>query len=395
MAKTLVVGGDAHAPRVPFLRGILTRSLQDAGLSFDDAYALASSVRDELAETSEISTDELHNAVLKRLSERFGGAIVQRYEAPASGTMTVLVRDAKGQATPFSREQHRRHLESSGLTYEQSAAVTSKLFDHLMKSAKREISWRHLGLLTYRYLHQAVGSQAARRFLVLVDFYRGKRPIILLIGGTPGCGKSEVATEVAHRLEIARTQSTDLLREVMRQMIPERLLPVLHTSSFNAWWALPTRTRSEDDPEALLVDGYRAQADLLSVPCEAVIRRTLQEGTSLVLEGVHVQQELVSRIPKDSDAVVVFVMLAVLSPERLRERIARRGNEAHQRRAERYLENFEQIWRLQSHLLSEADRWHVPIVLNHNREQVIRDLMKTVVDRLLIDFSAAPQEVFL
>lgn len=395
MAKTLVVGGNDHTSKVPFLRGILTRSLQDAGLSFDDAYALASTVRDELTETTEVTTDELHHAVLKRLSEQFGTVVVQRYETPASGAMTVLVRDAGGQTTPFSRERHRRHLESSGLTYEQSSSITSSIFDHLMKSARHEISARHLGLLTYRYLYQVLGAQAARRFLVLVDFFRGKRPLLLLIGGAPGCGKSEVATEIAHRLEIARTQSTDLLREVMREMIPERLLPVLHTSSFNAWWSLPGRSELAGDHEALVVDGYRAQAELLSVPCEAVIRRTLHEGTSLVLEGVHVHQNLITYIPKDCDAVVVLVMLGILSPERLRERIANRSNQAHHRPAERYLENFEQIWHLQSHLLSEADRWQVPIVVNNNKEQVIRDLMKTVVDRLSVDFDSHPREVFL
>ena len=170
---------------------------------------------------------------------------------------------------------------------------------------------------------------------------------------------------------------------------------MLHTSSFNAWWALPRREGAGSDLDDLLVDGYQAQAELLTVPCEAVIRRSLREHTSLALEGVHIQHSLLARIPKDSGAVVVHVMLAVLNPERLRDRITRRGAQVEDRRAERYLENFEEIWRLQSHLLSEADRWQVPIILNNNKEQVIRDLMRTIVDRLLVDFSATPREVFI
>ncbi len=395
MAKTLVIGAAGEDQRVPFLRGILTRSLQDAGLAFEDAYALASSVREEIAETEEISSDELHERVRQHLSDRFGEAVVKRYDTPAGGAMTILVRDAEGQATPFSREQHRRHLESSGLSYERSTTVTTKIFDHLVKYGTEEISSRHLGMLTYRYLHMALGAATARRYLVLVDFFRARRPLLLLIGGTPGCGKSAVATDVAHRLEIARTQSTDLLREVMRMMIPERLLPVLHTSSFNAWWALPRRDAGPTDLEDLLVAGYQAQAELLTVPCEAVMRRSLREQTSLVLEGVHIQHSLLARIPKEHDAVVVHVMLAVLNPDRLRERIARRGVQVEDRRAERYLENFDEIWRLQSHLLSEADRWQVPIILNNNKEQVMRDLMRIVVDRLLVDFAASPKEVFV
>ncbi len=394
MAKTLVVGADGHHTRVPFLRGILTRSLQDAGLSFDEAYAVSSEVREDLGETQEVTTKDLHQIVVRKLADRCPEAVLQRYETPTSKARSLLIRDAEGRTTLFSREQHRRHLESSGLSYEDSVAVTTRIFDHLMHIAAPEISSRRLGLLTYRYLHRALGPDTARRYMVLVDFFRGKRPLILLIGGTPGCGKSAVASEAANRLEIGRTQSTDLLREVMRMMIPERLSPVLHTSSFNAWWMLPSRDKPESSPDSLLLDGYRAQADLLSVACEAVISRSLSEKTSLTLEGVHIQHSLLARIPKDTNAVIVMAMLAVLNPNRLRERIAQRRGLGGGRRAERYLENFDTIWRLQSYLLSEADRWHVPIIVNNDKEQVIADVMRTVVDKLLVDSDSTPSEVF-
>lgn len=394
MAKTLVSESGGQDSKIPFLRGILTRSLQDAGLSFDEAYALASTIRDELGETEEITAEELQQTVLRHLTAISGEAVVQRYQAPATQAPMVLVRHANGDLTPFSREQHRRHLESSGLSYEDSTAVTTAIHNHLMKKGRPEIGSRHLGMLTYRYVHWSLGADTARRYLVLVDFLRGRRPLLLLVCGAPGCGKSAVATEIAHRLDIARTQSTDLLREVMRMMIPERLLPVLHSSSFNAWHALPERPTAEKDPDSLLVEGYRTQTELLSVPCEAVIRRSIREHTSLILEGVHVQHSLLARFAEDSETVVVPVMLAILNPNRLRERIVRRGNKAVQRRAERYLQNFDEIWRLQSFLLSEADRTGVPIIRNNTKDQAISAVMKTVVDFLSADFSASPREVF-
>ena len=87
-------------------------------------------------------------------------------------------------------------------------------------------------------------------------------------------------------------------------------------------------------------------------------------------------------------------MLAVLDPESLVEHITRRGREVGGRRAERYLENFDSIWRLQSYLLSEADRWGIPIIPNTHQDQVIGDIMKTVVDHLSVDFNARPKDVF-
>lgn len=395
MAKTLVVERDGRETKAPFLRGILTRSLQDAGLQFDDAYALASTVREELAETGEISAVELHDVVLQHLKRKYGVAVVQRYQAPPAGGRTIFIRHANGKVTPFSREQHRRHLEFSGLTYEASSTVTTKIYDHLMKKGSEEISSRYLGRLTFAYLRRALSIDAARRYLVLVDFFRGNRPLVLLIGGAPGTGKSAVAMEIAHRLEIGRSQSTDLLREVMRMMIPDRMLPVLHTSSFNAWWKLPRDSRNADDPDAELASGYRAQAELVSVACEAVIKRSLSEQTSLILEGVHINHSMLAKLPSEENAVVVPVMLAVLNADLLRGRIVRRGDQVSDRRADRYLESFDAIWRLQSILLSEADRWSLPIIQNSHQEQVIRDVTRTVVDRLMVGFSATPDEVFL
>ena len=93
--------------------------------------------------------------------------------------------------------------------------------------------------------------------------------------------------------------------------------------------------------------------------------------------------------------MVVPVMLAVLNADLLRERIVRRGDQVRNRRADRYLESFDAIWRLQSFLLSDADRWGLPIIPNNHQEQVIRDVLRTVVDHLMVDFHSTPEEVLL
>jgi len=393
MAKTVVVGPDESSTKIPFLRGILTRSLQDIGLSFEEAYALADAVRDELDDTTEVTTDDLRVKVLKHLTG-YGPTVVRRYRQPQSAPGTILVRDAEGHITQFSREQHRQILESSGLSYEDSAGVTSTLYRHMMERSMAEIRSRDLGLLTYRYLRLTKGPTAARRYLALVNYLSGTQPFVLLIGGAPGTGKSAIATEIAHRMEIARIQSTDLLREVMRMMMPKRLVPVLHRSSYDAWQAIFEDSALEDDADTMLVEGYRAQAKLLSVPCEAVIRRSMREQTSVIIEGVHVQRSLVEKVPEDAGAIVVVMMLSVVNPAHLRERFEGRGQQIDKRRAERYLQHFDAIWRLQSHLLFEADRGHVPIIINNNREQVIRDSMGVIVDSLVERLDASPFEVF-
>lgn len=392
MAKTLVIS-EKESTRVPFLRGILTRSLQDAGLSFEEAYQLASKIRGELGKSAEITTEQLRKRVLAQLKSDCDQKIVERYSAPARSPATILVRDHHGETSPFSRERHRRFLESTGLAAAKAVPITTLIYERLLADGENEIAASRLAHLTYQCLSDELGPRAARRYLVWSEFRASGRPLLLLIGGTIGSGKSTIATDIGHRLDIVRTQSTDMLREVMRVMVPERLLPVLHTSSFKAWQALPFPNDKESRDRYLLA-GYQRQTELLVVPCEAVLQRALRERVSLILEGVHVQPSLAQHIPKDADAIVIYIMLAVLSPAELRARLRGRTTHAPQRRAARYLKHFDAIWKLQSFLLSEADQFDVPIIPNDDQPKAIQQVMATINQALSRQFKGSPEEVF-
>lgn len=394
MAKTLII--DLTAGRqTPFLRGILTRSLQAAGLSFEDAFNTASTIRELLADKIEISTSDLRELVAQQLEESYGSAAVQRYQTPTHTPATIIVERSNMQSIPFSRGELRRSLECCGLTEEGATEIVAKIYDYLISIETKRISSRELGLLTHRYLRRELSAEAAKRYLVWTDYHHGNRPLLILIGGTPGCGKSTMATELATRLDIVRTQSTDMLREVMRMMLPSRLLPILHTSSFDAWKALPAPAESLTDRNGLLIDGYLTQVELLSVAGEAVLQRALKERVSLILEGVHMHPSFLSSIPKESDAIVVPIMLSVADKDTLRRRFEGRSKQAPNRRAKRYLNNFDAIWRLQAFLIAEAERAGFNVITNDHKEEALSGVMRAVIDALAKDFSGTPEEVFV
>jgi 2-phosphoglycerate kinase len=395
MAKFIVIDSE-HNAEVPFLRGILIRSLQDAGLAFDEAHQLASEIRDELSESGYVSTRKLRAAVLRRLRNASQQSVLQRYQAGRAGALQIEVEYETGQRAPFSRGYHQRRLEACAISSDEANALTQTLYRHLLDKGKQSIKAHHLDGLTHACLDHDVGPAVAHRYLVWTDFVRSGRPLVLLIGGTAGCGKSTTATNIANRLEIVRTQSTDMLREVMRMMTPRRLLPVLHTSSFEAWKALPGVNPERGCNDAQLADGFHAQAELLSVACEGVVQRALRERVSLILEGVHVYPSMLEKISGavSDNALVVPVMLAVLDRNELKKRIRGRGGMAPQRRAARYLQSFEDIWRLQSVLLDEADRAHVPIFENNDKDKVFREVMRHIIGVLSRDFSRKPRDVF-
>jgi 2-phosphoglycerate kinase len=395
MAKVLVEDRDENA-RVPFLRGILIRSLQDSGLSFDAAYELATEIRNDLSDAPEVTTSDLRQRVTERLKTRSEDAVIDRY-CKQKSPFGIQIEQRDGQLLPFSRIEYQHCLENIGLTNEDASEIVTTVHQHLIDRRIDTMTSRRLGELTYRYLRQShkLGSAVAHRWLVWRNFVNSGRPLIFLVGGTAGCGKSTIATMLASRLDIVRTQSTDMLREVMRIMTPKQLIPVLHTSSFTAWTALPGAPEAiQDVPETLLINGYRSQADLLAVAIEAVVQRALRERVSLILEGVHIHPAFMEKLGNSSDAIVIPVMLGVLKKKQLQRRIKGRGSEAPQRRSERYLNHFDEIWRLQSYLLSEADVANIPIVANTHRDKVFREIMRITIELLAKDFDATPQAVF-
>lgn len=375
--------------KVPFLRGILTRSLQNAGLTFDESYGLANEVRDELGDAEEITNVELRTRVRARL-EPWGPHVVRRYDAVLGVVEALRVRTRDGEIAPYSRGRQRADLISGGLTPDEAFATVSEVFRTLKERGEREIDGDRLAEIACSTIERDLGAKPAKRYAVWRRYRASDRPIIVVVGGTVGTGKSTISTELAHRLGIVRIQSTDMLREVMRALVPESLLPVLFESTYTAWRALPTAEHHDEPSETMLADGYLGQAEPVALSFEAVVHRALQERVSIILEGVHVHPAWLSRIPEETDAIVVPVMLAVLSRKQLKKRLKGRGRQAPDRRAERYLANFEAIWHLQSFLLSEADEAGVPIIFNEDQDSTVQQAMTAVLRVLAKTFHDVP-----
>jgi 2-phosphoglycerate kinase len=381
VAKLLVTDKDGTNP-TPFLRGILTSSLQSLGIGFTEAYQLATSVRQDLSDKDTIDRGSLRQYVAKRLKRSKSAELATRYLENEELTESITVIDGSGEESPFSRSLLRRTLQTCGLDSDKASASTAAIYQQLLRDRVSRIDSESLRKQVSDLLKKTASAGTAHRYNIWVDYTRTDRPLILLVGGTAGSGKSTVTSEVANRLEIVRSVSTDMLREVMRVMMPERLLPVLHQSSFNAWKALPTTAHGVHDPEHLLTEGYYSQAQLLSLACEAVIARAIRERVSLILEGVHVHPGLLELMPKDGSITYAMIMLGVLDRKELKRRIRGRGGNVPMRRAARYLESFDAIWGLQSHLLSEADRLGVPIIVNSQKDITVRQVVGTAVDAL-------------
>ncbi|MCY3768827.1 MAG: hypothetical protein OXG56_05615 [Gammaproteobacteria bacterium] len=379
MSKLLVIN-EIKETKVPFLRGMLVRSLQEAGLEFSDAYTMATDLRNELDETAEITVEDLRKRIKAILTQKHPDAIVHNYQQEKIFRKSLSIIREDGSSDPFSRRIHYQRLANCTIPPGKCLAITRKIHSNLVKNKIRRIDSFDLTVLTYQTIRKEIGQRHADYYLMWRDFLLNGYPLLLLIGGVPGCGKSTIATEIGSRLGIVRTQSTDMLREVMRIMIPKKLSPSLHTSSFQVGRSIKVPTVRDHHDDHLLY-GFQMQSEMVEVACEAVIQRALNENVSLIVEGVHIRPSILNRI-EHSEAVIVPVCLAAFSKKRLIKYIKGRADNNKQRRAKRYLNNLDDIWQLQSILLSESDHAEIEIIDNQTIDETVSVLINVIVQTI-------------
>ncbi len=201
-----------------------------------------------------------------------------------------------------------------------------------------------------------------------------EQPLVILIGGATGTGKSTVATKIAYELGITRLTSTDSIRQTLRAFFSHEFMPTIHYSSFSAGEAVP----DADDP---LVAGFLEQSRNVLVGVNASIERALQEGWSIIFEGVHLVPGL---LPSIDGALVCPCILSIEDETEHAQHFFSR-NEGSERPLATYLDHFTEIRRLQTFLVGRAEREGVPVIVNSNPEQAASDVLRLVlgtVDRV-------------
>jgi 2-phosphoglycerate kinase len=210
---------------------------------------------------------------------------------------------------PYSKGRMARSLISSGFDPERAYELSRCIEREVMSAAVDEITVSDLERLVEAVLKEREPPEMVARYLGWRDVLRLDRPLVVLLGGATGTGKSSIATEIAYRLNISRITSSDVVRQVMRAFFARELMPAIHYSSFEAGDGLKMPMPNPDDEDRALY-GFLQQAEQVAVGISAVLDRALYEGLSMVVEGIHLVPGLVP-VAGRSDAVVVQALLAL------------------------------------------------------------------------------------
>jgi 2-phosphoglycerate kinase len=370
------------AGRRPFMRGIMVHSLMARGVDFEVALETAEEVRRRVGGRGLVERDEL----AKLVREILGEEVLAEHQPPLPPLARILVTSEGRRPVPFSKGTLSQSLLAASIDPIDAFDVAAQIEQGLLQRFGREVARRELRDLAYDALLEQFGQQTAERFLIWRKHQEPEKPVILLLGGTTGCGKTSLAVEVAQRLGISRVASTDFIRQILRITLNAQLMPALHASSFEAH--LNQVQVGDEDP---VLAGFHAQAGIVSVGIRAMIDRAIEENASLILDGVSLVPGLIDFSAYKDVAHVIFLVVARLDEDAFRSHFISREARQKRRGADRYVQSLDSILKIQEEFLELADRFDVPIVDNVTIDGSVLLVMRHVVESLRRENTGEPE----
>lgn len=275
---------------------------------------------------------------------------------------------------PYSRGLMARALVAVGVAPDRAYTLARRVGDDLAVRRSDVVELDRLESLAIETLGEVEGREALRQLRRYQELRELDLPIVILVGGATGTGKSTVATEIAYRLGITRVTSTDFIRQTMRAFFSHEFMPSIHYSSFDAALAQP----HADDP---LIAGFLEQSRQVLVGARASIERALEEGWSMVLEGVHLVPGLV---PTSLEHALVSACVLRISDETAHAQHFFTRDAGGDRPMTKYLDRFGEIRRIQEYLVGRAGREGIAVIENESAARAatkVADLVLTAAER--------------
>jgi 2-phosphoglycerate kinase len=283
-----------------------------------------------------------------------------------------------GEDVPFSKGLMARALVVTGLDPERSYLIARRADRDLEERGVTSLDLDRLGDLAAEVIGDEEAAKTVLRLRSLDALGRMEEPLLLLIGGATGTGKSTIATEAAHRLGITRVTSTDFIRQTMRAFFSEEFMPSIHYSSFEAKLAL-TRAEEEESGDSAIL-GFLDQTRNVLVGAQAALERAATEHWSMVLEGVHLIPGMVTT---DFPGAFVVQCVVAIEDETLHRShfwVREYATEG-LRPLDKYLDSLPRIRQIQDYIVERAARYDVAVIQNDSLDRAIASVLDLVLRR--------------
>ena len=241
---------------------------------------------------------------------------------------------------PFSKGILARSILPTNLSIDTIYTIVEEVEENF-KSASKTVSANDIQAKVVDILNDRGLETEKKRYRISHRIDQIEKPLVIMIGGTAGVGKSAITAELSRRLGINRVIATDEIREVMRYMLPEDLLPTLHQSSFDAGNVLT----GPDINENVLV-GFTRQASLVNRGVHAYLKRSEKEGLKTIFNGVHLVPGMIE-LDEEQDSTILFHYVLTLDDEQEHMQRFHSRAKGSYRKADRYIGKLDSIRSIQ------------------------------------------------
>ncbi|MHA2359966.1 MAG: hypothetical protein ACXAB5_06810 [Candidatus Thorarchaeota archaeon] len=215
-------------------------------------------------------------------------------------------------------------------------------------------------------------------------------PVVVVLEGASATGKSIIALEIVHDLVATRFISSDTVRQVLRSTMSEEMYPELHCHTYQAHLH---RQTGPDDLHSV-VRGFLAQCDIVVPQITNMIERIIAEGTTGVVEGVHI---LPGEIQGLSPGVVELLInpndathQAMFTNKHAAGKLRTVSEDLETRNKE-----YEGTRAIQNYMLKLAQEANVPVVEMNSFEESTISISKMIVKsvrKLVVEFEGASKQ---
>jgi len=279
---------------------------------------------------------------------------------------------------PFSKGLLARSLEVTGLAPEHTYDIASAIEGLIVDMRLEEIGHRDLERMAVELLSERHGEEYAERYRVWRARNDSNKPLVVLICGPSGAGKTTLAIALANLLDIPRVVATDDVRQMMRLTLTKELMPTLHASTYNAWEQIAGSSLSENP----VVAGYREQARTICVGVDAIIGRCIEENTSVVIDGVHLLPDFLNFSRYADSAFIAPLCIGLTDRNEYEKRFTRRAKKAPSRPMHRYLSYMEEIFEIQNHMIECYRSAELPVIVNVPTDSIVATAAMVVGEEL-------------
>ncbi len=206
-----------------------------------------------------------------------------------------------------------------------------------------------------------------------------KLPLIPIISGMPGAGKTSLAREVATAFGIGDVMGGDAIRASYRELISKEEHPEFFTSVYGAWQFVGDGKETEEN----IVKGFYLQAKIMNNLMERIVAdRGIRDGESMVIEYLHF-------LPSQYDPnvlnhpSVIPIVLRVDSMEEWKRRIEIRDRVSHLKgNSQRLIPALEKYRMMQEVQCEDAKKVGVPVIPSDNMKEAYEKIINIIFEKI-------------